>query len=69
MREKTERPEAVDAGTVRLAGTDRDRIVAEVARLLDDTAAWDAMSRVHNPYGDGNASERIAAAALNLLRK
>jgi len=67
MREKTERPEAVDAGTVRLAGTDRDRIVAEVVRLLDDAGAWDAMSRVHNPYGDGHASERIAAAALDLL--
>ena len=67
MREKTERPEAVDAGTVRLAGTDCDRIVAEVVRLLDDAGAWDAMSRVHNPYGDGHASERIAAAALDLL--
>ena len=62
MREKTERPEAVDAGTVRLAGTDRERIVAEVARLLDDPAARESMSRIHNPYGDGRASERIEAA-------
>ena len=62
MREKTERPEAVDAGTVRLAGTDENRIVAETARLLDDPASRDAMARVHNPYGDGRASERIAAA-------
>jgi UDP-N-acetylglucosamine 2-epimerase (non-hydrolysing) len=64
MREKTERPEAVDAGTVRLAGTSEDRIVAEVARLLDDDAARLAMSRIHNPYGDGHASERIAAGTL-----
>jgi len=62
MREKTERPEAVDAGTVRLAGTSEDRIVAEVVRLLDDEAAYKTMARVHNPYGDGHASERIADA-------
>ena len=62
MREKTERPEAVDAGTVRLAGTGEDRIVAEVMRLLDDEAAYKTMARVHNPYGDGHASERIANA-------
>jgi UDP-N-acetylglucosamine 2-epimerase (non-hydrolysing) len=43
-------------------------MVAEVVRLLDDAAAWDAMSRVHNPYGDGHASQRIAAAALDLVR-
>ncbi len=64
MREKTERPEAVAAGTVRLAGTDPARIVAEVVRLLEDPAAREAMSRVHNPYGDGHASERIAAATI-----
>jgi UDP-N-acetylglucosamine 2-epimerase (non-hydrolysing) len=64
MREKTERPEAVAAGTVRLAGTDEDRIVAEVARLLDDPAACRAMSRIHNPYGDGEASLRITEATL-----
>ena len=62
MREKTERPEAVAAGTACLAGTDTDRIVGEVGRLLDDKAAYEAMARVHNPYGDGHASERIAAA-------
>jgi UDP-N-acetylglucosamine 2-epimerase (non-hydrolysing) len=62
MREKTERPEAVDAGTVRLAGTDEERIVAEVSRLLDDPAARDSMARAHNSYGDGRASERIALA-------
>ena len=62
MRDKTERPEAVEAGTVRLAGTDAGRIVDEVTRLLDDKRAYEQMSRVHNPYGDGHASERIAAA-------
>jgi UDP-N-acetylglucosamine 2-epimerase (non-hydrolysing) len=64
MREKTERPEAVEAGTVRLVGTDEDRIVGEVTKLLDDPALRDAMSRIHNPYGDGHASERIADATL-----
>ncbi|HLJ45726.1 MAG TPA: UDP-N-acetylglucosamine 2-epimerase (non-hydrolyzing) [Bryobacteraceae bacterium] len=59
LREKTERPEAVLAGTVRLVGTDEDRIFEEASRLLDDPAACDAMSRVHNPYGDGRASDRI----------
>ncbi len=64
MREKTERPEAVEAGTVCMAGADEARVVAEVTRLLDDPAAREAMSRVHNPYGDGHASERIAEATL-----
>jgi len=59
MRETTERPEAVEAGTVRLVGTDPDRIVAEAIRLLDDPSAYAAMSRAHNPYGDGHAAERI----------
>jgi UDP-N-acetylglucosamine 2-epimerase len=65
MREKTERPEAVEAGTVRLAGTQEDRIVAEVSRLLDDVEARNAMATVHNPYGDGHASERIADATVS----
>jgi UDP-N-acetylglucosamine 2-epimerase (non-hydrolysing) len=64
MREKTERPEAVEAGTVRLAGTDTGSIVSEVARLLDDEALRESMSRIHNPYGDGHASEKIADATL-----
>lgn len=68
MREKTERPEAVDAGTVRLAGTDPARIVSEVSRLLDDDALREAMSRVHNPYGDGHASERISELSLQMAR-
>ncbi|WP_322619018.1 non-hydrolyzing UDP-N-acetylglucosamine 2-epimerase [Arenimonas daejeonensis] len=60
MRDTTERPEAVDAGTVRLVGTDRARIVAEVTRLLDDADAHRDMARAHNPYGDGLAARRIA---------
>ena len=59
MREKTERPEAVEAGTVKLVGTDAATIVAETARLLDDADAYASMSRALNPYGDGQAAERI----------
>lgn len=68
MREKTERPEAVDAGTVKLVGTDEEKIVAETARLLDDPAEYQRMARTHNPYGDGKASQRIAAAILDWFR-
>jgi UDP-N-acetylglucosamine 2-epimerase (non-hydrolysing) len=60
MREKTERPEAVEAGTVRLVGTDVERIVSEAVRLLEDPEEYRRRSRVHNPYGDGQASRRIA---------
>jgi UDP-N-acetylglucosamine 2-epimerase (non-hydrolysing) len=70
MREKTERPEAVEAGTARLVGTDEDRIVAEAARLLDDPAEYGRRARIHNPYGDGRASARIRdvlAARLSRL--
>jgi len=59
-RENTERPEGIEAGTARLVGTDPARIVGEAARLLDDRAAYEAMSRAVNPYGDGHAAERIA---------
>ena len=62
LREKTERPEAVDAGTVKLVGSDTARIVAEAATLLDHPEEYRRMSRIHNPYGDGHASERIEAA-------
>lgn len=62
MRDTTERPEAVDAGTVRLVGTDEDLIVACVDNLLDDQTAYDAMSFAHNPYGDGFAASRIVTA-------
>ncbi len=62
LRDTTERPEAVEAGTVRLVGTDEDLIVSEVSRLLTDPAAYSAMGRVVNPYGDGRAAERTRAA-------
>ena len=61
MRETTERPEGVAAGTAKLVGTDRARIVAQVMALLDDEAIYAAMARAHNPFGDGHAAERIAA--------
>ncbi len=64
LRDVTERPEAVDAGTVRLVGSTRERIVANVVRLLDDETTYRQMARATNPYGDGNASERIADALL-----
>lgn len=67
MRDTTERPEAVDAGTVRLVGTDAATIVSEATRLLDDPAAYEAMSRAHNPYGDGLASQRICDAVLSFF--
>jgi UDP-N-acetylglucosamine 2-epimerase (non-hydrolysing) len=60
LREVTERPEAVEAGTVRLVGVRGDRIVAEAARLLDDADAYATMARAVNPFGDGHAAERIA---------
>jgi UDP-N-acetylglucosamine 2-epimerase (non-hydrolysing) len=59
LRERTERPEAVDAGTVKLVGTDPEKIVSETSRLLSDSSVYRGMSRVHNPYGDGRSSQRI----------
>ena len=59
MRDLTERPEGVDAGTVRLVGTDPGRIVSEAERLLDGEDAYAGMARVHNPYGDGRAGDRV----------
>jgi UDP-N-acetylglucosamine 2-epimerase (non-hydrolysing) len=59
MRDTTERPEGVEAGTALLVGTDTDRIVREASRLLDDQAAYMRMSRAHNPFGDGRAAARI----------
>ena len=61
MRDTTERPEALDAGTVKLVGTNYDRIVSEVSMLLDDDAYYDQMSKAVNPYGDGLACERIVS--------
>jgi UDP-N-acetylglucosamine 2-epimerase (non-hydrolysing) len=62
LREKTERPEAVQAGTVILVGTNEEQIIRETTRLLDDSEAYRRMCKSHNPYGDGHACERIAEA-------
>jgi UDP-N-acetylglucosamine 2-epimerase (non-hydrolysing) len=64
LREVTERPEGVEAGNLKLVGTDRRQIVSEANRLLDDPAAYAKMARVANPYGDGHAAERIVKALL-----
>jgi len=64
MRDTTERPEALDAGTVELVGTDDERIVAALERLLDDPVEYSRMSEAHNPYGDGNACQRIVNAIV-----
>jgi len=65
MRDVTERPEAVEAGTVELVGANKTRIVSSVSRLLDDDVHYQCMSRAHNPYGDGNACTLI----LDVLKK
>ena len=65
LRRTTERPEAVEAGTARLVGTDPSEIFSEASRLLDDAEAYSAMSRAINPFGDGQASSRI----LDLSRR
>jgi UDP-N-acetylglucosamine 2-epimerase (non-hydrolysing) len=66
MREVTERPEAVEAGTVRLVGADTAKIVQRVSELLKDETAYASMSKAHNPYGDGMAADRIVATFKNL---
>ena len=68
MREKTERPEAVQAGTAKLVGTGQARIVDEASRLLDDPQEYNRMARVHNPYGDGRASRHIADLILSFFK-
>ncbi len=67
LREKTERPEAVIAGTVKLVGTEQQSIVREAAFLLDDASEYKRMARLHNPYGDGQATARIAARVREYL--
>ena len=67
MRDTTERPEAVDAGTVKLVGTDEKCIFDAVAELLTNKSEYEAMSFAHNPYGDGKASSRIADAIAHSL--
>ncbi len=72
MRDTTERPEAVDAGTVKLVGTDIDTIVNETSRLLDDQVTYKEMAKAHNPYGDGLAADRILSviqACLHLFQQ
>ena len=59
MRSTTERPEAIEAGTVKLVGTDSEKIVVEVSKLLDDLTYYSTMSQAINPYGDGMACQRI----------
>jgi UDP-N-acetylglucosamine 2-epimerase (non-hydrolysing) len=68
MRENTERPEAVSAGTVKLIGTDEYRIVAEVNALLHNQASFEKMANAVNPYGDGKAAHRSMAAVAQLLK-
>ena len=68
LREQTERPEAVEAGTVLLVGTDPERIVREATRLLDDAAERTRMSRIHNPYGNGTASQQIHAVISTFFK-
>lgn len=69
MRDTTERPEAVDAGTVILVGTDKDKIVKECNDLLTSTIRYKKMSALHNPYGDGNACKRIVEHIISLNKK
>jgi UDP-N-acetylglucosamine 2-epimerase (non-hydrolysing) len=69
LRDTTERPEAVSAGTVKLVGTSVDTIVDETSRLLDDRMAYQEMARAHNPYGDGKATARIVEACLDFLKR
>ena len=69
LRNKTERPEAVAAGTVKLVGSDPDKIVAETTLLLENRSEYDGMARLHTPCGDGNASTRIAEHIAAFLRE
>ena len=66
MRDTTERPEALESGTVHLVGTNYEKIVGEVSTLLDDAVAYEKMSQAVNPYGDGLACERISAFLANV---
>ncbi|MNH35285.1 UDP-N-acetylglucosamine 2-epimerase [compost metagenome] len=66
MRDTTERPEAVDAGTVILVGTDTQKIIKEAQDLLNNESRYQQMSELHNPYGDGKACERIVNFIKNL---
>ena len=65
MRDNTERPEGVEAGTVKLVGTLTDMIVEETILLLEDDTRYEKIARTHNPYGDGKAAEKIARVLLS----
>ena len=65
LRDTTERPEGIEAGTLKLVGTDEDTIYEEAKKLLTDKHAYDMMSKASNPYGDGRASERIVDAIID----
>jgi UDP-N-acetylglucosamine 2-epimerase (non-hydrolysing) len=65
MRDTTERLEALKAGTVKLVGTDKDKIIKEAQKLIDDKKKYEKMSKAYNPYGDGKASEII----INFIKK
>ena len=67
MRDTTERPEALDAGTVKLVGTDYNKIFDNVSLLLDNEDAYDAMSKANNPYGDGCACKRIVEHLISAI--
>jgi UDP-N-acetylglucosamine 2-epimerase len=69
MRDTTERPEAVEAGTVKLVGTNKQIIVNETVQLLNNSIAYSKMALSQNPYGDGSASEKIMEALLNYAKK
>ena len=69
LRKTTERPEGVEAGTAKLVGTDTEQVLEEAGRLLSDPAAYSAMARVANPYGDGHAAERTCAALLERMNE
>ncbi len=69
LRNETERPEAVEAGTVKVAGVDRENIFQMASALIEDRAAYDKMAKAVNPYGDGNACERIVKAILDVFCK
>ena len=68
VRETTERPEGVEAGTLKLVGTSTENIIRQVSRLLEDEVEYERMSRAENPYGDGHASEKIVRAILRYFR-
>lgn len=69
MRDITERPEAVEAGSVKLVGTNTKDIYSQAVRLLDDKSAYDAMAMAHNPYGDGNSAKRIVSILVSFMNK